>query len=133
MAALEEAFRAGLARGELLLQHCNACGKPIMYPRYACPFCQSEALGWQTASGRGILHSYTVLRLGAPNGFEDQLPYALGVIKLEEGQQMLGRLVASGEGDWSAYACDAAVEFASRPEGAPTTGAAWFRLSEGGS
>lgn len=104
-------FRAGLAGGELLIQNCNDCSKPNMWPRYACPHCQSENLGWVKSAGRGVLHSYCVLRQGAPEGFEDDLPYAIGVVKLAEGVQLLARLEASGEDDWSAYSCDDAVEF----------------------
>ncbi len=108
-------FRDGLSRGELLVQKCNACGRPNMYPRYACPHCQSESLSWQTSSGRGVLHSFTILRAGAPEGFEGDLPYALGIVKLDEGVQLLGRLVADSDGDWSNYRCDDIVEFVAVP------------------
>lgn len=121
-------FRAGLARGELLVQKCNSCGKLNMYPRYACPHCQSESLGWHKTSGRGILHSYTVLRVGAPQGFEEDLPYALGVVKLEEGVQLLGRLVPDADGEWSSYACDDPVEFAPvSPDLVEQRPCAWFK------
>lgn len=104
-------FRAGLAGGELLIQQCDDCGKPNMYPRYACPHCQSEALGWVRSAGRGTLHSFCVLRQGAPDGFENDLPYAIGVVKLDEGVQLLARLAPHGEDDWSAFQCDDRVEF----------------------
>jgi len=108
---IRDEYRAGLTRGELLLQKCNDCSKLNMYPRHACPYCQSLSLGWQRASGQGVLHSYTVLRVGAPEGFEDELPYALGVIKLAEGVQLLARLWPDTSGDWGAYRCDDPVRF----------------------
>lgn len=121
-------FRAGLADGELLIQNCNDCGKPNMWPRYACPHCQSDNLGWRKSSGRGTLHSFCVLRQGAPEGFEDDLPYAIGVVKLDEGVQLLGRLEPNGRDDWSAYACDDRVEFvATGPEEAARRPCAVFR------
>jgi uncharacterized OB-fold protein len=104
-------FREGLARGELLIQKCNECSRLNMYPRYACPYCQSQSLGWQRASGQGVLHSFTVLRLGAPEGFEEELPYAVGVVKLEEGVQLLVRLLPDAAGDWQSYRCDDQVKF----------------------
>jgi uncharacterized OB-fold protein len=125
---LTDEYRAGLGRGELLLQRCEDCGKLNMYPRFACPFCQSEKLGWQPCAGRGVLHSFTITRAGAPAGFEGDLPYALGVVKLEEGVQLLGRLVADGDGDWHGYSCDDEVEFV--VEGSTAEGArpiAWFK------
>lgn len=121
-------FRAGLARGELLIQKCNACGKLNMYPRHACPHCQSESLGWQRVSGKGVLHSFTVLRLGPPQGFENELPYALGVVKLDEGVQLLGRLVPDADGEWKSYKCDERVEFAPMSaEHAEKRPCAWFK------
>lgn len=104
-------FRAGLAGGDLLIQQCGDCGKPNMYPRYACPHCQSENLGWVQSVGKGTLHSFCVLRQGAPEGFEQDLPYAIGVVKLDEGVQLLARLSPHGVDDWSSYQCDDRVEF----------------------
>ncbi len=127
-APLVAEFRAGLSAGELLVQKCNSCGKPNMYPRYACPHCQSEALGWQKASGKGVLMSYTVLRMGAPEGFEADLPYAIGVVKLNEGVQILCRLVADANGDWLSYKCDDPVVFApATAESIARRPCAWFR------
>lgn len=121
-------FRAGLAKGELLVQKCNSCSKLNMYPRYACPHCQSENLGWQKVSGKGTLMSFTVLRAGAPQGFEADIPYALGVVKLDEGVQLLGRLANDSSGDWKSYRCDMKVEFAPVPaEQIETRPAAWFK------
>ena len=110
-------FRAGLASGELLIQNCNDCGKPNMWPRYACPHCQSENLGWVQSKGVGTLHSFCVLRQGAPEGFEDDLPYAIGVVKLDEGVQLGVRLVPNAPGDWSQYNCDDRVEFVGKEPG----------------
>ncbi|CAN5226878.1 hypothetical protein BH09ACT6_BH09ACT6_16220 [soil metagenome] len=128
MDVMTDEFRAGLKSGELLLQKCGNCGKLNMYPKFACPFCQSEDdLGWQPAVGGGVLHSYTICRLGAPMGFEQDLPYALGVVKLDEGVQLLARLVADDDGEWSGYACDQRIEFV--PDGSTAEGTrpiAWF-------
>lgn len=111
MNRIVDEFRAGLERGELLLQSCKACRQLNMYPRHACPHCQSSDLGWQAAQGGGRLLSFTVLRAGAPEGFADELPYALGVVRLEEGVQLLARLVPDSDGEWSDYRCDAPVSF----------------------
>jgi uncharacterized protein len=121
-------FRAGLAGGELLVQKCIACGKLNMYPRHACPYCQSLSLGWQRSQGTGVLHSFTVLRVGAPEGFEGDLPYALGVVKLDEGVQMLGRLQPDKDGDWHSYQCDMRVAFSPvSAEQIATRPCAWFK------
>lgn len=110
-------FRNGLATGELLIQNCNACGKPNMWPRYACPHCQSDDLDWIKSAGAGVLHSFCVLRQGAPEGHEGDLPYAIGVVKLDEGVQILVRLAPNGADDWSGYRCDDRVEFDGKEAG----------------
>jgi uncharacterized OB-fold protein len=110
---LVEEFRAGLARGELLIQSCGSCNTRIMYPRYRCPACQSDELSYVGSGGVGTLHSYTIIRAVPPRGFEDDLPYALGVVKLDEGVQLLARLHPSADtGGWDGYACDQRVQFA---------------------
>lgn len=114
-ATLPEEFHAGLAAGRLLIQTCGSCGEPNMYPRYRCPFCQSDDLGWQEAEGSGTLMSWAVIRAVPPAGFEDDLPYAVGVVRLDEGVQLLGRLDPDAAGDWSEYECDMRVRFAARP------------------
>ncbi|MBK8860894.1 MAG: OB-fold domain-containing protein [Sphingomonadales bacterium] len=110
-------FRAALAGGQLNIQKCADCGKANMWPRYACPHCQSENLGWMVAGGKGILHSFCVLRQGAPEGFEEDLPYAIGVVKLDKGVQLAVRLEPNAPDDWSAYQCDDRVEFVTVPAG----------------
>lgn len=43
-------------------------------------------------SGRGVVESFTIIRV-APKGFEDQTPYTVGIIKLEEGASISGQIV----------------------------------------
>lgn len=110
-------FREGLNEGKLLIQHCKSCGKNNMWPRYACPYCQSDDLGWTQSNGLGTLHSFCVLRQGAPEGHEEDIPYALGAVKLDEGVQLLVRLAPDGDDDWSAYRCDDRVSFVGKEKG----------------
>ena len=76
-----------------------------------------DQLGWLKSSGSGTLHSFCVLRQGAPEGHEADLPYALGVVKLDEGVQILARLGPNGADDWSAYACEDRVTFLGKEDG----------------
>ena len=123
---IRDQFRAGLAQGELLLQKCADCDRLNMYPRHACPHCQSLSLGWAKAAGSGVLHSFTVLRAGAPEGFEGDLHYALGVVKLDEGVQMLARLTPDADGSWDSYRCDQRVVFEPVSTQASNRPCAWF-------
>lgn len=85
-------FWDGCARGELMLQRCLDCGKPYFYPRPVCPECGSVNVEWFTASGRATLYSYVINHRPA-RGFEDDAPYAIAVVQLEEGPRMMSNIV----------------------------------------
>lgn len=97
---------------KLILQTCNACERPIHYPRIACPHCGADDLGWREASGRGSIYSYTVVESNAPSAFVADMPYVVAVIRLEEGVQMLSNVV---DCDPAELRCDQPVEVAFAP------------------
>jgi uncharacterized OB-fold protein len=73
--------------------HCNA---KIFPPRDVCPECGGEAKTAYTFSGKGEVYSYT--RMGnAPAGFEEQSPYTVALIKLEEGPIVTAQLTDLGD------------------------------------
>jgi uncharacterized OB-fold protein len=82
----------GTASGELRLQRCSACGAAYFYPRSSCPTCGSTEVTWFTSSGRARLYTYVISHRAAP-GFEDQVPYAIAVVELDEGPRMLSNIV----------------------------------------
>ena len=85
-------FWDGCAEGVLRIQRCADCGRPYFYPRPVCPACTSRNVAWFTASGRASLYSYVINHRPAP-GFEDQTPYAIAVVELEEGPRMMTNIV----------------------------------------
>ena len=72
----------------LTVQHCIACDRLIFYPREFCPSCLSSELEWREMSGKGHVHTYTVIRQAAHPYFQEHVPYLYGVVKLVEGPQM---------------------------------------------
>jgi len=82
----------GTAIGELRIQRCGSCGTAFFYPRSGCPHCGSTDVAWERASGRARLHTYVISHRAAP-GFEDQVPYAIAVVELEEGPRMMTNVV----------------------------------------
>jgi len=81
-------FWDGCAAGELRIQRCLECQRPYFYPRPVCPSCGSTNVEWFTASGNATLYSYVIKHRPAP-GFEDDEPYAIAVVTLEEGPRMM--------------------------------------------
>ncbi|HEY8080550.1 MAG TPA: Zn-ribbon domain-containing OB-fold protein, partial [Acidimicrobiales bacterium] len=87
-----EHFWEGTKAGELRVQRCNACSTTFFYPRVGCPHCGSTDVSWIVASGRARLHTYLINHRPAP-GFEDESPYAIAVVELEEGPRMMTNIV----------------------------------------
>ena len=79
-------FWEAAAQGRLLIKKCLACGRVHFYPRAICPFCGSDKTEWVTASGRGTVYSYSVMR-------RVPVPYALAYVTLEEGVSMMTNIV----------------------------------------
>lgn len=82
----------GLARGELRIQRCEACGRYVFYPRALCPHCHGERLTWVVATGKGTIYSYTVVHR-AFGSFADEAPFVVAIVELEEGVRMMTRIV----------------------------------------
>ena len=57
---ISQGFWDAAAEGRLAIQRCSACGLLRHYPQLRCPECHSDEFGWQTVSGEGHVHSYTV-------------------------------------------------------------------------
>lgn len=77
----------------LLLQKCKDCGKFVFYPRIVCPHCFSDSLGWEEASGKGKVYSYTVVENNAPSFFKEDMPFVVALVRLPEGVQMMSNIV----------------------------------------
>jgi len=89
--AVSAPFWSAAAEGRLLIQRCGACGQRQFFPRALCRACGSEP-EWEEASGRGRVHTYTVVRQNHASPFRDQLPYVVAMVELEEGVRMMGNL-----------------------------------------
>jgi uncharacterized OB-fold protein len=83
-----EAARAG----RLDIPLCGDCGKHHFYPRAICPYCHSDNLKFDTVSGRGVVHTFTIARRPAGPAFADDVPYVVALIELEEGPRMMSRI-----------------------------------------
>ena len=70
----------------------NKESQKIYFPgRLICPKSGSRQFEKINLSGKGKLVTYTIIRV-APEGFEDLIPYAVGIVELEEGIQVMGQI-----------------------------------------
>ena len=83
----------GAREGRLLLQRCGDCGALRFFPRYLCTACGSDRVEWAEASGRGTVHSFTIVHRAAFPEFQARTPYVVALIDLEEGPRMMTNIV----------------------------------------
>ena len=76
-------YFAGAARGELLITHCDACGKYVWFPQPKCPHCEG-ALSWTPVSGRATLFSWATVRRPFLPAFADAVPFVTALVALDE-------------------------------------------------
>ena len=86
-------FWEAAKRHELMMQRCKKCGEYVWYPRESCGSCLSPELEWVKMSGRGRLHSYTVIYQPASPAFRGDVPYIYAMVQLDEGPRMVSNLV----------------------------------------
>lgn len=70
---------------------CHSCGSKIFPPRDVCPECSRPAYEPYTFSGRGEVYSHTTVH-NAPEGYQEYAPYAVALVKLEEGPLVTAQL-----------------------------------------
>lgn len=83
------AYWQGLRDGKLLLQHCDDCGNVQYYQQGICRNCGGEHLVHRPASGRGTVHSFSVVHRAPGPAFKGEVPYAVLLVELAEGPRMI--------------------------------------------
>jgi uncharacterized OB-fold protein len=63
---------------------CKKCGKICFPPRLICPVCGHREFKTIKLSDEGVVKTYTIINV-APSGFEDEVPYAIGIVELKDG------------------------------------------------
>ena len=84
-------WRIKKQRYALVGEVCPHCTAKIFPPRDICPECGDEAKDLYRFSGRGEVYSYTTL-YNAPAGYEEQAPYTVAMVQLEEGPLVTAQL-----------------------------------------
>ena len=84
-------WRLKKQRYGLIGEVCPHCDVKIFPPRDICPDCGEEAKTPFTFSGRGEVYSFTTMQSG-PTGFNENTPYTVALIQLEEGPMLTAQL-----------------------------------------
>ncbi len=84
-------WRTRSQRYALVGEVCEGCGSKIFPPRDLCPDCEAPAKTPYTFSGLGEVYSYSTVH-DAPEGYEENLPYTVALVKLQEGPLVTAQL-----------------------------------------
>jgi uncharacterized OB-fold protein len=72
---------------------CSGCSKKFFPPRAVCPDC-GENCNEFSFCGEGIIESFTIIH-AAPAGFEEKIPYTIGLVKLKEGPVISSQIIGN--------------------------------------
>jgi uncharacterized OB-fold protein len=86
-----KAFNGFVAQGNVMGNRCKDCGELHIPPRQICYKCGSQQLGWQEFKGGGVLEAVTLNRVPLTS-FKGRGPYAVGIVRLDEGPSISGLL-----------------------------------------
>jgi uncharacterized OB-fold protein len=96
-------FWEATAKHILTAAQCARCGALTLPPDVVCPLCGCTDPGFTfpPVSGRGTVRSWTVVRQAFLPGFDDDLPFVLVDVELDEQAElrMIGRLIDGFDGD----------------------------------
>lgn len=91
------AYNRFLSEKKLMGSKCKRCGAIHLPLRPICSKCSGNEMDLVEMKGRGKLIAYTVISVGPPmmieEGFDREHPYCSGVVELEEGVRIPGRIV----------------------------------------
>ena len=90
---LTRPFWDAVQRERLLIQRCADCDTWVWHPRAWCSACYGPNLPWTPVSGRGVVHTYSVVHYAPIPGYADEAPYVLATVRLDEGPQLMTNLV----------------------------------------
>lgn len=89
-------YWAAAREGRLLLQRSRRTGQWQFYPRHLMAGTLDGEIEWAEASGRGTVHSFSIIHRAPTAAFEGRVPYVIALIDLEEGPRMLTNIVGGG-------------------------------------
>ena len=76
---------------KLLGLKCQECGSITVPPKMTCQKCTSPDMEIVELKGEGKIRTFTTVNV-APEGREDEVPYAILLVELDEGPWLMGNL-----------------------------------------
>ena len=89
--SVSSSWRKIKTRNSLIGSICDKC-KSVFYPQRNICKCGNEKLSEFKFSGKGRVVSFSEIH-APPVNFEDQVPYTIAIIKLDEGPRLTAQIV----------------------------------------
>ena len=87
-------FNEALKANKLLGLKCQDCGTITVPPKMVCRKCASPNLAVVELKGAGKIQTFTTCNV-APEGREDEIPYVILLVELDEGPWIMGNLTGT--------------------------------------
>ena len=81
-----------LQEGIIMGSKCSKCDKLMIPIKPVCSKCGSFDMKAFKTKGRGVLNNFTIIYVTSDK-YKDKVPYAVALIKLDEGEVIMGRLI----------------------------------------
>lgn len=104
---LSAPYWEGAKAHELRIIRCTACAHSFLPPSDRCPRCLGKQIEWVKASGHGKVWSWVVFHQRYFAAFEEDLPYDVAYVELDEGPRLMTNLIDCDPAD---IRCDMPVE-----------------------
>ena len=85
-------YSEALKQNKLLGLKCKSCGTVTVPPKMVCRSCASPELEVLELKGTGRIQTFTTCNV-APEGREDEVPYIIMLVELDEGPWIMGNLI----------------------------------------
>ena len=87
-----------IGEGRIMGSRCRECGDASLPPRPFCKECGSVDLEWEEFEGSGEVRAFSVINVPLSR-MEGRSPYAVGVVRLDDGPSISGLILDVKEGD----------------------------------
>ena len=85
-------FWESLKAKAVKVQRCDDCGAYLYIPKDICSKCYSTQLTWTPISGHGEVYTYTIVRRAPTPAYQEEAPYVLAHVTMDEGFRMIAKL-----------------------------------------
>jgi len=110
-----KAYGDFLDEGRIMGSRCRGCGAVHLPPRPVCPECGARDPEWAELGGEGAVQAFTVVTVPLTR-LKDRCPYAVGVVKLDDGPSVSGMILGVAEGSEIAVGARVRAEFVKEGE-----------------